>query len=52
MQSTEAQEILARQGGVRDNVGQEGMGQIVKHVILKNLLFVLFKTIHAYNLRR
>lgn len=35
-----------------DNVGKEGMGQVVIHGIFKNLLFVLFKAIHPYNLRR
>ena len=52
MQSTEAWQILACRGAVRDNIGKEGMGQVVRQGIFKNLLFVLFKTIHAYNLRR
>lgn len=49
---TEVWETLAHQGGMRDKVGKKGMGQVVIHGILKNLLFVLFKTIHAHSLRR
>lgn len=49
MSRTEAWKMLAHRGRVRDQVGKEGMGQVVRHGILKNLPFVLFRTIRAYS---
>lgn len=48
----EAWETLACQGGVREDVGKEGMGLVVICGILQNLLFVFLKSIHSYSLRR